>query len=404
MTLPLAGIKILDLSRLAPGPYCTMLLGDLGADVLKIEEPFGLAGRRVEQSQGTRDTGFVGSTTVSERSVAFDALERNKKSMTLNLKTEEARRIFYRLTEKADVVVEGFRPGVVKRLAVDYETLSSINPGIIYCSISGYGQDGPYRDMVGHDVNYISVAGALGLIGWPGSRPSIPHNILADFAGGGMHAALAIMVALWAREKTGQGQYLDIAMTDGVLHLMASLASSYFATGHVPGKGNTRLSGAVPYYNIYETKDAKYISIGALEPWFYANLCRILGREDLIPYQNAYGQKAAEIRSIFQEVFRTKTRDEWFALLRQTDVCVGPVYNFDEVFSDPQIIHRQMVIELEHPVVGTVKQVGISVKLSKTPGQVRDFAPYLGEHTEEVLLSLGYDPENIGNMRDKGVI
>lgn len=400
--LALEGIKILDMTRLAPGPYCTMILGDLGADILKIEEAGPLTGRRAEQARGTPNA--VPRPSTSGRASAFNALNRNKKSIALNLKTEEARQIFYKLAETADVVVEEFRPGVTKRLGVDYDTLKKINPRLIYCAVTGYGQDGPYRDRVGHDINYISIGGALGIIGEKGRPPAIPHNILADFAGGGMHGAIGVLAALMAREKTGKGQFVDIAMTDGVVSLLGSLLSAHFAGGEVPERGNTMLSGAVPHYNTYQTKDGKYLSLGALEPYFFANLCRAVGREDFIPHENATGQKQEEIFAAFREIFLTRTRDEWFDLLGETDVCVGKVNTFDELAADPHLAHRQMIVEIEHPTIGKVKQVGISVKLSETPGKIRSLAPSSGEHTNETLTGLGYSEQRINELRQEGII
>jgi len=393
MTTPLIGIKVLELSRVAPGAYCGMILGDMGADILKIEEP--------------RKPGLVGSGLSpigegAEREAAYNALNRNKKSIVLNLKSGEAKKIFFKLAEKVDVVVEGFRPGVVKRLGVDYGAVKKINPGIVYCSISGYGQDGPYRDLPGHDLNYISIPGILSLIGQRDGPPTIPGNLLADYAGGGMHAALGILAALMARERTGKGQFVDIAMADGVLSLMSREASVYFLSEVVPERGKTLLTGAVPDYNVYETKDGKYISIACLEPQFWNNLCQVLGREDLIPHQTNE-EKKEEIFSSFREIFYTKTRDEWLTLLRQTDVCVAPVNTLDEALSDPQVSHRQMVVEVDSPTVGKVKQVGISVKLSETPGQIRNLAPVLGQHTHEVLRDLGYSKEHIEELRNTGV-
>src|SRR3990170_2866072 len=264
--MPLEGIRVLDLTRLAPGPFCTMLLGDLGADVIVVEEAPG-AGRRFDVGLG-------------ERAQAFNALGRNKRSIGLNLKDEAARQVFYRLAEKADVVLEGFRPGVVQRLGVDYETVSARNPRIVYCSLSGYGQTGPYASLVGHDINYISVGGALGGIGWPGQPPAIPANIIADFAGGGLYAAFAILAAIIAREKTGRGQYVDMAMSDGVTSLATFITSLYFSSGHVPGRGVELLNGASPCYNVYETADGKWLSIGCLEPWFWQELCQALRSEE----------------------------------------------------------------------------------------------------------------------------
>lgn len=404
MTMPLEGIKILDLTRLAPGPYCTMILADLGADVLRIEEPGPPTGRRAEEAAAVGGSEAQAVKTL-DRSSPFNAVNRNKKSICLNLKDDEARQIFYKLTEKADVVVEEFRPGVTKRLGIDYDTLSKINPRIIYCAVTGYGQDGPYKTLVGHDINYISHAGALGIIGEPGGRlPAIPHNLLADFAGGGMHGAVGVLTALLARERTGRGQIVDISMMDGILSLQVALLSMYYGSGILSGRGNTILSGAAHYYNVYETKDDKFVSIGSMEPWFYVNLCKALGREDLIPKQIVPMEELPQLVKTLREIFKTKTRDEWFEILSQTDICVGKVYSYDELEKDPQIRAREMILELNHPTEGKVKQVGISVKLSETPGKVRLFAPTPGEHTDEVLQSLNYSKEKISGLRQAGVI
>ncbi len=402
MTMPLEGITVLDLTRLAPGPYCTMILADLGADVIKIEEPGPPTGRRAQQAAGLSPV--PPPRYGVDRHSPYWALNRNKKSVGLDLKHDEARQIFYQLAERTDVVVEEFRPGVAKRLGIDYDTLRQRNPRLVYCAVTGYGQSGPYKDLVGHDINYISMAGCLGMIGSHGGPPVIPHNIIADFAGGGMHGAIGVLAALMARERTGRGQFVDIAMTDGVYSMLVSHLSTYFATGMVPRRGETVLDGGAHYYNVYETKDGKWMSIGSIEPWFYANLCKALGREDLLPYEFAEREKREEIKQAFRDIFTTKTRDEWFDLLTQHDICVGRVYDLDETAGDPHLRARDMIVEVDHPEVGPVKQVGISVKLSDTPGRIRFLAASLGTHTEEILTGLGYTPENIAQLRAEGAI
>ena len=386
MMSALEGRRVLDLSRGYPGSYCTMFLGDFGAEVLKIDPP-----------GATLRLPFLGID--DEKWAAYYAQERNKRSIILNMKAEEGRQVFYKLVESADVLVEGFRPGVVKQLGIDYEALKGINPRIIYCSLTGYGQSGPYRDLSGHDMNYSAMAGALSLIGERGGRPFLVSNLLADQAGAGLHATIGILLALLARERTGRGQFVDIAFTDGVISLLTFEASTYFPTGIVPKRGETFTTGAAPSANLYETKDGEYISIGCIEPHFWQNLCRALGREDFIPYQFSAGEKREEILSFFREIFLTKTRDEWFELLKEKETCVAPVYNLEETFSNPQVLHRQMVAEVDHPKFGKVKQVGIAIKLSETPGQIKSTGPLPGEHTEEVLLSLGYTRGAIERLR-----
>jgi crotonobetainyl-CoA:carnitine CoA-transferase CaiB-like acyl-CoA transferase len=387
--MALEDIRVLDLSRLAPGPFCTMLLADLGADVLLIEPP--------SDSKAGQGAGFGSGTE------AFNALGRNKRSMVLNLREEKAREVFYKLAEEADVVIEGFRPGVVKRLGVDYETLKEKNPGLVYCSLSGYGQTGPYAGLVGHDINYISIGGALGMIGWPDSPPAIPMNIIADFAGGGLHAAYGILAALHARDRTGEGQYVDIAMSDGVLYLLASAVTTLMMSGSSPARGAFYLNGALPQYNVYECSDGGWISLGSLEGHFWANLCKVMEREDFIPYQMD-SSKRDEVFAHFRDKFKTKTRDEWFEILKQTDICAAPVYQLDEALKDPHNLARDMVVEMEHPKAGKVKQVGVGTKLSATPGSVRSFTPVPGQHTDDVLQGLGYDADTIASLRESGVV
>ena len=394
----LESVKILDLTRAGPGPFCTMLCGDLGAEVIKVGAP---------PTAGARQY------TVGEKAIAYRAIDRNKKSIALNLRSEEGRHIFHQLAEKADVIVEGFRPGVVKRLGVDYQTITKINPRIIYCSITGYGQDGPYSNLPGHDINYISLAGALNLIGEADRQPVIPLNLIADYGAGGMSAAVGTLSAIIARGKTGKGQHVDISVTDSVISLLTETVLDYYFQ-HRAGlkRGETALGGAYPYYNIYETKDGKFITIGCIEPWLWENLCREIGKEEFIPSHMEFehflhkpeGENWQEILSSLKQIFLTKTRDEWFELLSQKDVPVGKVYSLDEVFTDPQVLHREMVIEVEHPTEGKIKQVGIAIKLSDTPGKVRSLPPLLGEHTVELLVGLGYNKQRINELRQEGIV
>jgi crotonobetainyl-CoA:carnitine CoA-transferase CaiB-like acyl-CoA transferase len=395
---PMNGIKVLDLSLMAPGPFCTMVLGDLGADVLRIEQP---GGGRIGQMQ--RQAGVSPSIKAHRRSASFDAHNRNKSCICLNLKNQEALSIFYGLSETADVIVEGFRPGVVRRLGVDYDTIKKINPRIIYCSISGYGQDGPYQHMAGHDINYISVAGALSIMGLRGGTPVIPYNLIADYAGGGMMATIGIMAAIMARQVNGKGQYVDISMTDGVLYLMANIVSRYFNDGEVPRPGQSQLNGGAHYYQVHQCKDGKYISIGCIEPWFYQNLCSALGLDSLAPHQNDEAMQPAT-EEAFAGAFLTRTRDEWWDHLRQWDVAVSKVLTIDEALADPQVLHRQMKVEAGHLAGETVYQVGIGPKLSETPGSIRRLGVAIGADTDRVLKQQGYSSLDIRRLRNQGAV
>ena len=398
--LALAGIKVLDFCRNAPGMFATMILADLGSDVLMVERP-------MDEARAAYERVVAGIETPEDerRHASFNALRRNKRSIALNLKEPEALEIFRQLAADADVVVEGFRPGVVNRLGVGYEQVKEINPRAVYCSVSGYGQTGPYSRMAGHDINYISFAGALGLIGEsPEGKPAIPLNLIADYAGGGLCGAAGILAALMAREKTGQGQYVDIAMTEGVLYMLCGIIADAFSQGYKPARGGNRLNGGSPFYNVYKTADGKYFSIAAIEPWFWENLCRAIGREDLIPHQQAGEDKRAEIVQTLEATFLSKTREEWFETLRNANISVGQVYDLEEALDDPQILDRGMVVELEAPGVpgGKVRQPGIPLRLSETPGQVRFPGSVTGQHTAEVLADLGYDTVRIAELKAKG--
>jgi len=389
-TPALQGIKVLDMTWVGPGPFCTTLLGDLGAEVIKIHE-----------SHPERRGGLI--LQVFPNSPDFPGF-RNCKTLGLNLKTEEGRNIFYELSKTADVVIEGSRPGVMKRLGIDYAAIKKRNPAIVYASLTGYGQDGPYRDLVGHDINYISVGGLLGITGIAGGEPVIPGIPVADFAGGGLSAAVAILAALMVREKTGKGQFVDVSITDTMVGLMSIWINPYLAWGIACQRGETWLSGQWPWYNVYQTKDGKYISIGALEAGFYANLCQILGREDFIEHQYAEGKKRDEIFRYFKKTFLTKTRDEWVKILRQKDTCVAPVYSIEELVLDPQLSARGMIKEMPHPVLGKIKQVGFMFKLLNSPCEIRNWSTRFGQHTNEIMRTLGYETASIETLRRKGVI
>jgi len=376
----LAGVRVLDLSRLLPGPYCSMILADHGADVLRIEA------RRFAYAEP----------------LPMPTLHRNKRHMSLNLKTGEGRDIFYRLAREADVVLEGFRPGVTARLGVDYETLHALNPRLVYCSISGYGQAGPRRDVVGHDVNYLAYGGMLSLMGLPDAPPLIPGTQVADLLGG-FNAAVGILLALVARERTGQGQYVDIAMTDGILAALPVAATLYWLTGQPPAPADWLLAHHYPWYNTYETADGKYLAVGAIESHFWRALCEHLGAPQYAALQYD-AERREEMVAFLRDTFKEKTRDEWLAELGHLDVCVAPVLELPEALADEQTQAREMTLTVTHPTLGEMPLLGVPIKLSGTPGAVRAPAADFGAHTRDVLHELGYSDSEIEQLQAKGVV
>ncbi len=388
---PLDGIRVLDLTRLLPGAVATMMLGDFGADVIKIEEP-GIGDPARHSRAGLRHAGGY-----------FLATNRNKRSLAINLKQPAGREIFLRLVAKADVVIEGFRPGVMDRLGIGYETLRAMHPGLIYCAITGYGQDGPYRLKAGHDANYLSVSSLLSVNGPKGGPPTLSGVQLADLAGGSLHAVIGVLLALQARARTGEGQFVDVSMMDGSLALMYIPFASYLANGAQPEIGNEGLSGRYACYQIYETRDGRHLSLGALEPKFWENACRVLGREDFIPlcYKSAAQEEMIET---FRAIFRTRTAAEWLAAFDEVDTCVALINDIGEMMDDPQVKHRGLIAEIEHPTEGRLKQIAPTVRLSATPGAMVTPPPQLGEHTRELLSEAGYSGEEIDRLCAEGVV
>lgn len=391
MNLPLTGIQVLDLTTMVPGPMCSMILGDFGAEVVKIEQPKGGDLARFSQPK------------LGDTSGHYLMFNRNKKSVTLNLKSDKGKEIFYQLAAQADVIMEQNRPGVVKKLGIDYKTIEKLNPRIIYCSISGYGQDGPYAQLSGHDINYLSYAGVLGVTSRKGQRPTIPGVQIADIGGGTLNSVIGILLALMARQQSGKGQYLDIAMMDGAIGWLGYIATDYFFGGKIPGPASTLLNGKNACYEVYETKDGGYISLGAVEPHLWANLCRYFGKEEYIKMQRDV-DKQDELFTFLKEQFLSRDRDEWVEVFKNVDACTAPVQNLDEVFNDPHVLHRQMVFEMDHPRLGKMKQLGFPIKMSDTPAQARLAPPDLGQHNEEILGGMGYTSDEIQNLREQGIV
>lgn len=374
---PLEGVRILDLTRLLPGGYATLLMADLGADVVKVEQP--------EKGDYIRWL----PPMVGEHSAAHIALNRNKRSVTINLRTSEGRALFMSLAQSFDVLVESFRPGVLDRLGVGYDALSEHNPKLVYCAISGYGQDGPRAQVAGHDANYIGYAGLLSVIGSEGERPVIPGVQIGDLAGGGMSAVIAVLAALVRRGVTGRGDFCDVSMMDGAVSWSSIHAAAFFASGDVPQRELMTLSGAFPCYRIYPAADG-WLTIAALEPQFWAALSESIDRPDLLDDGFATGPRRNEVLAELEALFATKTRAEWMARFEGLDVCVGPVNDFAEAFNDEQVQHRAMVIEADVAGGGSFKHVGNPIKLrSMKSDLLRRPAPGLGEHTDEVLEEAG---------------
>ncbi|MGH2775440.1 MAG: CaiB/BaiF CoA transferase family protein [Actinomycetota bacterium] len=384
---PLEGIKVLDLTRLLPGGYATLLMADLGADVIKVEEP------------GKGDYIRWSPPMVGEHSAAHIALNRNKRSMTVNLKTSQGRALLMGLVEKYDVLIESYRPGVMHRLGVGYEALSERNPKLVYCAISGYGQDGPRAQVAGHDANYIGYAGLLSVIGAEGERPVIPGVQIGDLAGGGMSAVIAVLAALVRRGVTGQGDFCDISMMDGAVSWSSIHAAEFFASGAVPHRELMALSGAFPCYRIYPAGDG-WLTVAALEPPFWAALCESIDRPDLLHDGFATGSRRNEVLAELEALFASKSRAEWMAHFDGLDVCVGPVNDFEETFRDEQVQHREMVIEADVAGAASFKHVGNPIKMRSIESDLlRRPAPGLGEHTDEVLEEAGIDEAERAALR-----
>lgn len=389
----LDGIRVLDLTRLLPGPFCTQLLADLGAEVIKVEAP------------GEGDYARAHRTSINGYGSTFLMLNRNKKSITLNLKAKPGIQIFRRLAGNADLVVEGFRPGVVDRLGISYKALKRDNPKLLYCSLSGYGQDGPYAGLAGHDINYMSYAGLTSLTGERDGKP-MPLGIqAADVAAGGIMAAFGIMAAVFHRERTGRGQYIDVSMLDGLLSVGQTLFGEYMATGKVPGPATMRLNGGYPVYGIYETKDGKFFSLGALEEKFWIVFCEKAGREDLKKFHDSGWDKDRDrLEDELKKLFKTRSRDEWTELVAGEDACGSPVLGIDEALENEQARHRGMFIEVPHPEKGKVTQVAFPIKFSDAKTETPKAAPRLGQHTQEILRSVGYTKQEIEEFGEQGVV
>ena len=393
--LPLAGIVVLDCTQIMAGPFCTLLLADMGADVIKVEKP-----------EGGDDVRRVGPPFINGWSAAFLAINRNKRSLAMDLRSDEGRRIFEGMVERADIVVENFRAGTMERLGLGYRQMKEIKPSLIYCSISGFGQTGPYRSRGGYDLVAQGMSGLMSVTGTPGGPPVKVGVPITDLTAG-MYGAFGILTAHIHRERTGEGQLVDTSLMEAGLATTFWESSVYFYTGQVPGPLGSAHRLTAPY-QAFKTKDG-YINIGALTKSNWEGLCRALDREGLMtdPRFASPGdrkRREEELAVLLEEVFLEQPIQHWMEVLQEVGIPCGPIYDMEQVYADPQVQARDMMVELEDPDLGTLKNIGIPVKLSATPGKIRHRAPALGEHTQEVLLEVGYSEDDIAGLRGRGVI
>jgi alpha-methylacyl-CoA racemase len=391
MAGPLKGLKILDFTTLLPGPYATMTLADLGAEVLRI----------VSRSRPDVVDFMPPSLPGTNLSCATAWLGRGKRCMALNLKDPRAKGIVQKLIADYDILIEQFRPGVMAKLSLDYETLKAVNPGLIYCSLTGYGQTGPLKNRAGHDINYLARSGIMSYSGRKTSGPCLTGIQIADIASGSNNAVIGILAAVIHRQRTGEGQHVDVSMTDGVVAFNAISGAAFLVDGTENRREEGLLNGG-SFYDFYETKDGQYLSFGGLEPQFFAAFCETIGRPDLI----AGGVMPPELPRVKEEVreaLKTKTRDEWMALFAKVDACVEPVLALGEVLADPHISARGLVVEADLPGEGTVRQLGHPIRYSATPPEYRSAGVPAGTHTREVIRELGYTDAEIEKFEKTGL-
>jgi formyl-CoA transferase len=394
--LPLAGIRVLDLSRILAGPYCTMLLGDLGAEIIKVERP------------GTGDdTRTWGPPFAGGESAYYLCCNRNKRSITIDLKNPRGVELVKEFAKESDVLIENFTPGLMKRFGLDYETMREINPRLVYCSITAYGQDGPYRDRPGYDMVLSAVGGLMWITGERGGEPVKVGVAITDVVTG-VYTSGAIMASLFWRERSGRGQYIDACLLDAQVSCLANIASNYLVAGQEAQRWGTQHESIVPY-QVFPTKDLP-IAIGVANQKLWTSFCKQIGKEEWLDDPRfETNPKRVENREtlipLVAEVMAQKTCDEWVKMFVDASIPCGPVNTMESLFSDPQILHRRMRTEIPHPTIGTLNLAGIPMKYSDTPGTIRRPPPLLGEHTDEILTEvLGYGAEEIGKLREEGAI
>ena len=395
MAYPLSGVKVLDLTQFMAGPFCTMLLADMGADVIKIEKP-----------DGGDDTRRMGPPFLNGESAAFLGINRNKRSVVLNLKSEAGTDTFRRLVGRGDVLVQNFRPGTMERLGLGYEEVRALNPALIYAHLSGFGTTGPYKDRGGFDLVAQGMSGLMSITGLPGAPPVKVGVPIADL-NAGSYAAYGILCAYIHRLKTGEGQFVDTSLLEAGIAYTIWESAIFFATGEVaePAGSAHRLSAP---YQAFRTRDG-YLNIGSANQPNWERMCRAIGRGDLLEdarfTTNADRmQNLAELAATLEETFARRTTADWLDLLEKASVPCGPIYDISEVYADPQVLAREMVVETTHPTAGPVRNIGIPVKLSETPGAVRSPAPTLGQHTDEVLAEFGFSDTEISRLKECGAV
>jgi len=387
---PLNDLKILDFTTLLPGPYATMMLADMGAEVLRV-----LSGSRPDLAAFMPP--FLPGNDLS-CNIAY--LGRGKRCLTLNLKIAGAVEIVHRLVKEYDIIIEQFRPGVMAKLGLGYEDLKVVNPSLIYCSLTGYGQTGPLKSRAGHDINYLARSGLMNYSGTKDKGPFLTGMQIADVASGSNNSVIGILAAVIHRKDTGKGQYIDISMTDGVMAFNAMTAAAYLGGAAEPQREQEFLNGG-SLYDFYETKDGLYISFGGLEPQFFAALCRTIGREDLIPL-GIIPPDLEKVKKEIREIFRQKTRDQWTEIFSQVDACVEPVLSLAEAIADENNLSRKMIVEFVLPSGEKLRQIANPIKFSATKQEYRSLGCPAGTHTREVLLEIGYTEEQICCYKKKG--
>jgi alpha-methylacyl-CoA racemase len=388
---PLKGLKILDFTTLLPGPYATMILADMGADVLRV-----LSGSRPDLAAFIPP--FLPGCNLS-CNLAY--LGRGKRCLTLNLKVASAIEIIHRLIMEYDIVIEQFRPGVMARLRLGYEDLQPVNPSLIYCSLTGYGQTGPLRSRAGHDINYLARSGLMDYSGAKDKGPSLTGMQIADVASGSNNSVIGILAAVIHRKDTGKGQHVDISMTDGVMAFNAMTAAAYLAGAAEPQREQEILNGG-SLYDFYETKDKRYISFGGLETQFFAAFCQTIGREDLIP-SGIITPNIEKVKKEIREIFLQKTRDQWTEIFSEVDACVEPVLSLAEAITNENTRVREMVVEFSLPSGEKLKQIANPIKFSVTKQEYSSLGCHAGTHTREVLLANGYTEQQIKEYEKEGV-